>query len=65
MAGLAEEILNGIVAPVVTVADEGMHGGISDPMIIAVGIGASLAPRVNRLLAERTPPAFSLRVRHD
>lgn len=62
-AGLAVEILNGTVAPVVAVADQSVDGRVGDPVIVTVGIRAGLATRVNRLLA--TPSAFPSRIWHD
>jgi hypothetical protein len=62
VTGLAKEILNRVVTTVMTVADEGMYGGVGDPVIVAVGIGAGMAVGVDCLLA--SSPAFQLTVRH-
>jgi hypothetical protein len=52
-AGLAVEILDGILPTVVSVTDQSMDSRISNVAIVAVGVGAGLAARVDRFLAER------------
>src|SRR5512137_727479 len=63
VASLAVEILNGVVASVVPIADEGVDGGVGDLVIVAVGIWAGLAMGIDRLPA--TSSALALGVRHD
>lgn len=63
VASLAVEILNGVVASVVPIADEGVDGGVGDLVLVAVGIWAGLAMGIDRLPA--TSSALALGVRHD
>jgi hypothetical protein len=58
VAGLAVQILNGVVLPVVAVADKRMDGGVGDAVIVTVGIGAGLAMRVNPLRVFRLRRLF-------
>jgi len=46
----------------VAITDEGMKGGIDNPAIVTVRIGAGLAVRVDCLRA--SAPAFPLGIRH-
>lgn len=72
VAGLAVELLNEVVVPVVAITDagtivpeaqrSGMDGGVGDALIVTVGIGAGLAMRVDRFLAERPAAALPLRL---
>jgi hypothetical protein len=63
VAGLAVEILDEVVAPVVAIADEGVDGGVGDAVKVAVRVGAGLAAGIDRFLA--TPSALALGVRQD
>ena len=65
VARLAEEILDRIMSAMMAIADEGVDSGIGDPMVGAIGIGAGLAVRLDRLLAKRASPALALSVGHD
>ena len=62
---MAEEVPDGVVMAMMAIADEGMDSGIGDPMVGAIGIGAGVAVRVDRLLAKRASPALALSVGHD
>jgi hypothetical protein len=63
VAGLAVEILNAVVAPMVALANQGVDGGVADLVIVAIGIRAGLAIGIDRLPA--TSSALALGVRHD
>ena len=63
VAGLAVEILDGVVLSMVAVADEGVNGRVGNVVVITDGVGTGLAAGVNVLLA--TARALSLGIRHD
>jgi len=51
LAGLAVEILDGIMTAMVSVTDPGVNGGVRVVVITTIRIGADIAGRVDLLLA--------------
>jgi hypothetical protein len=61
--GLAEEILDRLVAAVIAVADQGVDGRVGDPEVPAIRVGTGVPPGVDGFLA--AAGAFALGIRDN